>query len=133
MYFTDTVRQVILAFDYDPETGEIANRRAFVQVPEREGHPDGLAVDSEGFVWSAFWDGWKVVRFDPMGKVEREVRLPAARVSCCTFGGANLDELYITTARVGLPEADLRRQPMAGDLFCLRTDVRGQIETKFKG
>ena len=133
MYFTDTFRCVIMAFDYDRSTGAIANRRTFIRVPEGEGSPDGLTVDSQGFVWSAQWGGWQVVRYDPAGQVERRIRLPVANVTSCAFGGQALDQLYITSARAGLREAERKAQPLAGDLFLLRTEVQGQAENTFLG
>jgi sugar lactone lactonase YvrE len=133
MYFTDSLRYVIYAYDYDPVTGRIANRRPFVQLPAEQGVPDGLAVDREGFVWSALWGGWKVVRFDPEGKLEREIPMPVANPTAPAFGGPQLDELYITSARLGLSEDDRKKQPLAGNLFRLKTEVRGSVEPKFLG
>jgi sugar lactone lactonase YvrE len=133
MYFTDTLRRVILAFDYDVETGSIENGRPFIEVPEGEGYPDGMTVDSEGFIWSAQWGGWRVMRYDPQGKPEREIALPAAQVTCPCFGGAGLDGLHVTTARVGLSKDDLRTQPLAGGLFRVDPGVKGLEEASFKG
>lgn len=133
MYYTDSPTRTIFAFDFDPATGAIAKRRTFAATPGSADVPDGLTVDSEGFVWSARWDGWRVVRYDPDGKVEREVRVPAQRVTSCMFGGANLDELYITSARTGLSAAQLKDQPLAGDLFRLKAGVKGLPEPKFAG
>jgi sugar lactone lactonase YvrE len=133
MYHTDTEKQVIHAYDYDPTTGNIRNRRDFVRTSGEEGFPDGLAVDSEGFVWSAFYGGWRVARYDPEGKKEREVRLPVGNVTACTFGGPDLTDLYITTAWSGLNDAQRREQPLAGDLFLLHTGIKGQAEPKFRG
>jgi sugar lactone lactonase YvrE len=133
MYFTDTFRRVILAFDYDLETGKISNRRPFVNVPEEEGFPDGHTVDSEGCLWSTHWEGWKVTRYDPTGKVDREIPLPAPNVTCCAFGGENLDELYITTAWTGMSVEDRKKHPMAGDLFRVKVGVKGMAQPKFTG
>jgi L-arabinonolactonase len=133
MYFTDSGPRMIYAYDFDPATGAIENRRLFVHTPEEAGVPDGLAVDSEGFIWSARWDGWKVTRYDPDGKVEREIKMPVQRPTSCAFGGPDLNELYITSASVGLRAAELREQPLAGDLFRLKTDFRGMPESKFLG
>jgi sugar lactone lactonase YvrE len=133
MYFTDSIPKTIYAFDFDPGTGAVENRRPFVHTPDEVGVPDGLAIDSEGFIWSARWDGWKITRYDPDGVVEREVALPVQRPTSCAFGGPELDELYITSARVGLSEAELQRQPLAGDVFCLKTGIRGLPEPKFLG
>lgn len=133
MYHTDTEKQVIYAYDYDLATGNIANRRDFVRTSGEEGFPDGLTVDSEGFVWSAFYGGWRVTRYDPDGKKERDVYLPVSNVTACTFGGPDLTDLYITTAWSDLSVTQRRKQPLAGDLFMLRTGIKGQPESKFRG
>jgi sugar lactone lactonase YvrE len=133
MYFTDTFRRVILAFDYDLETGKISNRRPFVNVPEEEGFPDGHTVDSEGCLWSTHWEGWKVTRYDATGKVDREIQLPAPNVTKCAFGGENLDELYITTAWSGMSVEDRAKHPMAGDLFRVDVGIKGMAQPKFTG
>jgi len=131
MYYTDSALRVIYAYDFDPESGEIENRREFVRVPLTEGFPDGLTVDSEGFIWSAQWDGWQVTRYDPDGKVERAIPLPVQRPTSCTFGGPLLDQLFITSAWTGLSESDRREQPFAGDLFMLQTEIKGKNEEEF--
>jgi sugar lactone lactonase YvrE len=133
MYFTDSFRYCIYAYDYSADAGTISNRRIFVQTPPEGGVPDGLTVDAEGFVWSAYCFGWKVVRYNPEGKVDREYRLPVANPTSCAFGGKNLDELYITSAALGLNEEDKRRHPQSGDLFCLRAGITGMDEPRFAG
>jgi sugar lactone lactonase YvrE len=133
MYYTDTRASTIYAYDFDAATGAIENRRTFVKVPQSAGRPDGLTVDTQGFIWSAHWDGWKLTRYDPAGKIEREIPVPVQRPTSCTFGGPNLDELYITSARTGLSDAELKDQPLAGDLFRLQTAVKGPPEPKFLG
>jgi L-arabinonolactonase len=133
MYYTDSPLRVIYAYDYDLATGAIANRRPFVHTPEGEGVPDGLAVDSEGFIWSARWDGWRIARYDPAGKLEREIRMPVQRPTACAFGGAGLNELYITSASVGISDEAKRSQPFAGDVFRVVTDVKGLPEPAFAG
>jgi sugar lactone lactonase YvrE len=133
MYYTDSDPRTIWAYDFDAATGNIQNRRVLVQVPENDGLPDGLTVDSEGFIWSAHWDGWKITRYDPTGKIERVVRIPVQRPTSCMFGGPNLDELYFTSARTGLSEEDLKAQPHAGSIFRLKTDVKGIPEPVFGG
>ena len=134
MYFTDSLRRMILAYDYDSAAGAISNRRPFVHVPEEEGFPDGLTVDSEGFVWSAHWGVYKVRRYDPTGKVEREIMLPVQNVTSCAFGGENLDELYITSAWQSLSEEERKKQqPFAGDLFRVKVEVKGREEPGFAG
>jgi len=133
MYYTDSPLRVVYAYDFDSESGSIRNRRTFIQVPAEHGLPDGLTVDQEGFVWSAHWDGWRITRYDPEGKVERVIPLPVQRPTSCTFGGAELNQLYITSARTGLDEADRRKQPLAGNLLRIQTEVTGQEENKYLG
>jgi sugar lactone lactonase YvrE len=133
LYHADTPRKVIYAYDYDAATGHIENRRKFIYTPDDEGMPDGLTVDSEGFIWSCRWEGWKVTRYDPDGKVDREVHVNAAHVTSCAFGGPDLDELFITTAWVGLTDDQRRQQPQAGDIFRLKAGVKGQSTHKFAG
>jgi sugar lactone lactonase YvrE len=133
MYFTDSFRFSIYAYDYAAEAGTITNRRTFVQTSPDEGIPDGLTVDSEGFVWSAFWGGWKVVRYNPEGKVDREYRLPVPNPTSCAFGGERLDELYITSASLGLSKEEKEQHFRSGDLFCLRAGIPGMDEPRFAG
>jgi sugar lactone lactonase YvrE len=133
MYYTDSPRRAIYAYDFEASSGALANRRIFVRTPEGEGVPDGLTVDSDGFVWSARWGGWRIMRYDPKGRVEREIHLPVACPTSCTFGGEGLDELYITSAWTALSEQEREEQPQAGDLFRIRTGVKGQQESLFAG
>ncbi len=133
LYMVDMFHSLIYAYDYDPDSGAVARRRLFVSMPRETGLPDGLTVDSEGFLWAAHWDGWRVTRYDPCGKLEREIRLPVQNVTSVAFGGENLDELYITTAWYGLSEAQRKAQPLAGDLFRLKTESKGLAEPAFAG
>jgi len=134
MFYTDSYRATIFAFDYDQDTGAIHNQRAFVQLPETGAEivPDGLCVDAEGCLWSAQWNGWQVVRYDPQGIPMLTVKVPAQRVTSCCFGGDTGDRLFITTARSGLTAAELAAQPHAGDVFIVQTDTTGQ-DTNFFG
>ena len=123
MYFADSKAGVIWRFAYDRVTGELSDRRVFADTAGREGAPDGLAVDAEGGVWCARWNGGCLVRYRPDGGEERRVELPARKVSSACFGGPGLDELYVTTA--GGPDRD-REGPGAGALFRLRPGLRGR-------
>jgi sugar lactone lactonase YvrE len=133
LYVSEMFANKITAYDYEIETGTAGNRRVFVAIPEDAGKPDGLTVDSQGFVWAAHWGGWRVTRYDPTGKLEREIRLPAELVTCIGFGGPNLDELYITTAWYKLSGRQRKDQPLAGDLFRIQTDITGIAEPLFDG
>jgi len=98
MYFTDSVPRKIYYFDYDRATGNLSNRRVFAEIPREIGCPDGMTVDAEGFVWTAIWYGGRIRRYAPDGQLDREIFLPATQTSSLTFGGANLDEIYVTSA-----------------------------------
>jgi sugar lactone lactonase YvrE len=95
LYVTDTVARKIYAFDYGDT---LSGRRIFVEVPATEGIPDGLAVDALGHVWSAQWYGSCVVRYDPDGRVERRIDVPAKQTSSVAFGGPDLMDVFITSA-----------------------------------
>jgi sugar lactone lactonase YvrE len=133
MYVTNTIPGEIWAYDFDSASGEMANRRVFARVPAADGWPDGHTVDSEGFLWSAHWGGWRITRYDPTGTIERIIKLPVSQVSCCRFGGDALDVLYITTAWEGMAAEQRQAEPMAGDLFRVQVDVKGLPEPRFKG
>ena len=132
MYHTHTTELTIYAYDFDPSTGETENRRAFIQVPETpgEGRPDGLTVDSEGFLWSARYGGGKIVRYDPEGKFVQEIHLPVRNVTSCEFGGQELNTLFITTAWSG-PAYEPGSQE--GNLFFVQTAVSGLPKPSFQG
>jgi L-arabinonolactonase len=132
MYYTDSIKHQIYAYDFDLQSGTIRNRRVFAETPQ-EYVPDGLTVDAEGHIWSAKWDGWKVVRYAPDGSVDSEIELPVQRPTSCTFGGPELKHLYITSARDGLTAQELARQPEAGNIFVLETFTHGLPEPRFGG
>ena len=116
MYFSDSSTRQIWCVDYHPD-GRIGPCRPFARVPEGQGFPDGSAVDSEGGLWSAHWDGGCVVRYDSSGIETARIAMPASRPTCPSFGGARLDRIFVTSARIGLDEAALRAQPAAGGVF----------------
>jgi len=133
MYYVDSLRYVISAYDFDLETGSISNQRPFIQMDAKFGIPDGLTVDSEGYVWCAISGAWKVMRYNPSGQVAAEIKMPVSKPSSCMFGGKDLDELYVTSISEGLSEEDKAKEPMAGDLFMIKTDVKGLPEPEFAG
>jgi sugar lactone lactonase YvrE len=133
MYYVDTTAQRIDAFAFDAATGSISERRTFAEIDPVDGSPDGLAVDAEGYVWLALWDGWALRRYRPDGTLERVVDLPVSLVTSCAFGGDDLGDLYVTTASVGLSDAELRAQPHAGAVFACRPGVTGRPPNRFRG
>lgn len=124
-YTSDSSEQMILAFDHDPETGALSRRRVFASTLEARCYPDGSAVDADGYLWNAQWAGSRIVRYAPDGQIDRVVEMPVSRPTSCAFGGPDLKTLYITTARFGLSDAALDRQPMAGSLFAIDVETPG--------
>ncbi len=132
LYFIDTPARSIFAFDYDDASGEIGNRRVAVEVPEGMGLPDGMAIDTEGRLWVGHWGGGAVCCWNPQsGELMAQLAVPASHVSSCAFGGPALDRLFITTARQGLSQSQLAREPHAGSLFTAQMDVRGAAVPRF--
>jgi sugar lactone lactonase YvrE len=133
MYFTDSSKYTIFSFDYDLETGAIKNQRIVVVLPKTKAEivPDGLCVDIEGNIWSAHWNGWQVVRYNPAGEPLLSIKVPAQRVTSCCFGGEHGDLLFITTARTGITQKELSEQPKAGCVFVVETDTIGQTANFF--
>ncbi|MBW7922385.1 MAG: SMP-30/gluconolactonase/LRE family protein [Rubellimicrobium sp.] len=132
MYFADTMADTIWACDLDPALGALSNRRV-LSDDTGHGHPDGCTVDAEGYLWSARWEGSCVLRIAPDGRIDRKIEVPAARITCCAFGGADLDTLYITSSRANLPADELARTPQAGGIFAVRPGVKGVAAPQFAG
>ena len=129
-YFVDTIPGHIYAYDCDPAAGRLSNRRVFASVPVKEGRPDGLCVDSDGGVWCAIWDGWRVNRYRPDGTLDQVIDMPVPRPTSVAFGGPDLSTLYITTARTRLPASTLSEAPLSGGLFACspgRSGVPGHV------
>ena len=123
LYHTDTLARRIHVFDYDVRTGELDNRRLFVETPADAGGPDGLTVDREGYVWSARWEGSAIYRYAPDGREDLRIPLPAKKVTSLTFGGPDLSDLYVTTGGGDDRETE---GPSAGALFRLNPNRTGQ-------
>ncbi len=125
-YHTDTPTGKIMAYDYDLNTGLINNARVAVQIPAKMGHPDGFTVDAQGRIWVALWGGSAITVWQPeTGRLLARIPVPAKHVSSCTFGGENLSDLYITSARMGLGRVHLAVRRSSGGLFRIRTDAQG--------
>jgi sugar lactone lactonase YvrE len=126
MYYIDSPTKRISAYEYEPETGEVSGKRTVITLNDEQGFPDGMTIDAEGMIWLAHWGGQRICRWDPAtGNVLETYPTPAPHTSCCCFGGADLQDLYITTARKGLTPEQLEQYPQSGHLFRMRTDVVG--------
>jgi sugar lactone lactonase YvrE len=128
-YYVDSDTQGIDAFDFDAERGEFHNRRRLVTVEAHLGTPDGMTVDAEGGLWVALWDGAAVHRYAPDGALDVVISLPTRRVTACTFGGADLRDLYITTSALGLDDPE----SAAGAVFRAEAGIAGLPASRFAG
>ena len=128
-YHTDTRVGEISIYDYDQGTGNICNRRLFAKAPPDEGRPDGLTVDAEGCVWSARWDGSRLVRYNPQGQMLASIMFPVKKVSCPTFGGPDYKDIFVTTA--GGHDRSLNGAA-AGSLYTLKSNTSGVPEFRSK-
>jgi xylono-1,5-lactonase len=134
MYFNDTTRGVVHAFDFDPIAGAISNRREWLRLAAGDGVPDGMTTDAAGRIWLAHWGGGCVSCHDPQSGAELgRLKLPASQITNCCFGGPELRTLFITSARVDLSPAQLEREPLAGGLFAVELDQPGVPPSLFRG
>jgi sugar lactone lactonase YvrE len=133
MYYIDSPTKRVVAYDYEVASGALSDQRTVVTIPEDGGVPDGMSVDVEGMIWVAQWGGWQVSRWNPQtGEQLSSIALPVAQVTSCTFGGPNLDEMYITTAHIGQTANELAKQPKAGGIFHIKLSIAG-LPTNFYG
>jgi sugar lactone lactonase YvrE len=131
LYYADSRGPLIWAFDHDPLTGNLCNRRVFVTLPVGKGLPDGAAVDSEGYYWSALFMGRRILRFRPDGTVDREIEMPFDNPTMVAFGGSDYRTLFITSGKGNLTPEQLSGQPLAGGIFKMRVDTPGLPEPRF--
>ncbi len=129
LYYADSPTKRVDVFDYDPATGQAAGRRVFADLSAFDGVPDGLTVDADGCVWVAIWGGGVLRRLAPDGTADAVVEVPVSQPTSCAFGGPGMTDLYVTTARAGLSEAELKDQPLAGRLLRLRPGPVGLPST----
>ncbi len=123
MYWTDSTASTIFRAPYNEETGEIGERSVFYKAPEEQGTTDGLTIDTNDHIWSARWDGNAIIHHDPTdGHVIDKIEIPVKNVTSVCFGGANLDEFFITTAHSDKPTE------LDGSLYHCVPGVNGNAE-----
>ncbi|MEQ6120026.1 SMP-30/gluconolactonase/LRE family protein [Reichenbachiella sp. MALMAid0571] len=126
MYYIDSPTRKIVAYNFNKNDATISNPEVVVNVEERLGFPDGMTIDSNGMLWVALWGGGAVGCWNPKtGKLIESIQLPAINVTSCAFGGENLDQLYITSARQGVTPEQLEKYPNSGDVFMAEMGVKG--------
>ena len=132
MYYNDTPTGKIARYRYDPDNGDILFDGIAVDLPEGTGAPDGMTIDSQDHLWVAQWGGYGVYCYNPYtGELLAKVNVPAPNVASCAFGGKKMDTLYITTARAGLSEEQLRKYPLSGSVFSCKPGAKGVAANSF--
>ena len=133
MYYIDTPTRQVVGYDFDMEQGQISNKRVIITLDEGSGYPDGMTIDAEGMLWIAHWDGWRISRWDPSsGNLLMEIKMPASQITSLTFGGPNLDKIFVTSAKTGLDNKTLESQPLAGSIFEIADlGIKGLIGARF--
>jgi sugar lactone lactonase YvrE len=132
MYYVDSGAGTVSVMDFDLADGTVANRKTLIAVDPNQGVPDGLCVDEDGYLWVAIWGAGEVRRFSPDGEQVAVVELEASQPSCCALGGPDGRTLFITTARVDLPEETLARQPDAGRVFICSVETPGPAARTYR-
>ena len=125
----------VVTYDYDKTTGNISNRKVAIKVDKNDGYPDGMTIDDEDMLWIAHYNGWQVTRRNPeTGELLLRIKLPVAKVTCCTFGGEKMNDLYITTASKEMDMEEHLEQPLAGSLFVVKNlPYKGFAPFEFAG
>ncbi|MDB5682919.1 MAG: hypothetical protein JWM38_974 [Sphingomonas bacterium] len=131
-YHSDSAARTIYRFDLAAD-GSLSGKRPLASFAAADGFPDGMAVDAQGCLWVAFWDGWCVRRLSPEGACTGILPLPVQRPTSCAFGGPALDQLFITSATIGLDRSARDAQPHAGDLFVAAPGSKGVLAPPFAG
>ncbi|WP_226703925.1 SMP-30/gluconolactonase/LRE family protein [Microbulbifer elongatus] len=129
-YFADSPRRSIYRYKFDPRRGDLGERELFARTALGI-YPDGATVDSEGYLWSAQWRGARIQRYSPEGKLAGAIPVPVSQPTCVTFGGANMDLMFVTSARESLHEWTLDRERLAGSLLVFKTPFKGVIGFRF--
>jgi sugar lactone lactonase YvrE len=131
-YHIDTPTREVKAYDYDIATGQISNPRTAIYVPDSLGWPDGMTSDTDGNLWIALWGGAQVTKWNPeTGQLIDQIPVPALQTSSCVFGGRDLNELYVTSARKGMSQSALIKYPLSGGLFKIGTKATGLTTFEF--
>lgn len=132
-YHADSRRGIVWCFDCDLDSGALTNRRVFIEIERKQGAPDGAVVDRDGCYWLTHASGWRVVRYDPLGRVDRVLQVPVEIPTSVAFGGRDGRTLFITTARYSLSPEALSIQPLAGSILAIDVGVGGEPDARFAG
>ena len=129
LYFVKSDKKTIFIYDYNKKSGKVKNCKLFAKIPKSRGIPDGICVDTLGYIWVACWDGGCIIRYNQKGKINNIIELPVSRPTSLCFGGGNLKNIYVTTARK-LNNNKLEKN--SGNVFIIKTNIKGKKIHYFK-
>lgn len=132
-YHNDSACGRVYVYDFDLSSGELANKRLFLEFSDDDGVPDGMTTDAEGGLWIAHWGAGKLTRHAADGVELDTIALPCSQVTSCVFGGPTLRTMFITTAAAGLNATQMAREPLAGAVFAVEMAIAGQPPNLFCG
>lgn len=132
LYFADSLKGEIYRYAFDAKTGNCDQRTLFAKAPTG-GSPDGAAVDAFGNLWSAQWGLGEIHVYTEEGELTAKIAVPASQPTCVAFGGKNMDLLFVSSAKDGLSDTELTKQPSAGNVFVYKTNTKGLPENRFMG
>ena len=130
-YFVASDKRKIYSYSFNIKTGELSNKKILIKVPKKRGYPDGICTDAEGFIWVAYWNGSCVIRHFADGKIDKVIKLPIKRPTSLTFGGKNLNLLFITSART-FHKKNMKVEKNSGNIFVIKTNIKGNKTNFYK-
>ena len=120
LYHVSSIQKEVFCFDKN--NTKLCNKSIFFELDKNDGYPDGLTIDEENFIWLAVWGGSKIIRISPDGKVDRIIQFPTSQITSCTFGGVEMNILFVTSASIG---KNIEKDKYAGNLFFIKTNKKG--------
>ena len=132
MYWSDSRNYTIYSYDYDKQKNIVKNKEIFYETSKEQGRPDGATVDSDGYYWTACFMGGRILRISPDGKLDKTILMPVRDVTMVTFGGDNLNIIFVTSSKEILKKNEIKKYPLSGSLFSIETEYTGLKASEYE-
>ena len=132
MYWSDSRNYTIYSYDYDKQKNIVKNKKIFYETSKEQGRPDGATVDSDGYYWTACFMGGRILRISPDGKLDKTILMPVRDVTMVTFGGDNLNIMFVTSSKEILKKNEIKKYPLSGSLFSIETEYTGLKASEYE-